>query len=65
VGVEVEEVTVSLWKVLLAWKLERSQVSADFGGFSDSSRAKSSGGSSMSLKACWSWLAENGISKEY
>ena len=53
-GVEVEEVTVSLWKVLLAWKLERSQVSADFGGFSDSSRAKSSGGSSMSLKACWS-----------
>jgi hypothetical protein len=25
VEVEFEEVTVSLWKVLLAWKLERSQ----------------------------------------
>jgi hypothetical protein len=35
------------------------------GGFSDSSRARISGGSSRSLNACWVWLAENGISVVY
>lgn len=35
------------------------------GGFSDSRRAKSSEGSSRSLKDCWEWLAENGISFRY
>lgn len=35
------------------------------GGVSDSSRVKSSGGSSISLKACCSCLAEKGISFAY
>lgn len=33
--------------------------------FSDSRRARSSGGSSISLKDCWWWLAVKGISVEY
>lgn len=35
------------------------------GVLSDSSKARSSGGSSRSLKACWLWLAEKGISTSY
>jgi hypothetical protein len=38
---------------------------ANAGELSDSRRARSSGGSSRSLKACWSWLAEKGISTSY
>ena len=34
------------------------------GGLSDSSRAKTSGGNSSSLKACWSWLAPKGMDSE-
>ena len=35
------------------------------GGMSDSRRARSSAGSSMSLNASWWWLVENGMSLAY
>ena len=36
-----------------------------FGGFSDSSKASNSAGSSSNLNACWLWLAEKAMSLEY
>ena len=41
------------------------QENAHVGGDSDSRIARRSGGSSISLKPCCSWLAEKGISISY
>lgn len=64
VSVALEDVIVSLQNGQLILDVERKNVTC-VGGFSDSRRDRSSGGSSSSLKGCWSCLAEKGISLAY
>lgn len=50
--------------IILAYEYGQARM-LYFGGSSDSSSASNSAGSSINLKVCWVWLAENGISVEY